>query len=335
MDFSLDKAKELLDGGLAEAQELIQEPAKVDELLVQLEEKLKEVPAVGDTLADVPLMIAMVKGYITRTYSSVSPKVIASLVAAFLYLVKRRDLVPDNIPVVGLADDVAVLALAMKLSEPELAAFKAWRDGEETREIADETPEVPQSRKRSLGVIPAVFPMPVLMVAAYDEAGKVNVMNVAWGMISDMDKITLFIGRGKKTLKNIQASKAFTVSLADRKHMDVADFFGIASGNTMTDKFERTGYHAVKSELVNAPLIEEFPLVMECELEQEIDTETFHAVVGRIVNVQAEEAVLDETGKVDPAKLDVLMFDQFRNGYYTVGGQAGKAWNAGKDWMKK
>lgn len=189
--------------------------------------------------------------------------------------------------------------------------------------------------KKNLGVVPAVYPMPVLMVAAYDENGKVNVMNAAWGQICDEDKIILFIGEGKKTWLNIQASKAFTVSLADEAHMDVADFFGIATGNKMADKFERTGFHAVKSDRVNAPIIEEFPVVMECELLEFLDTEHVSGIVGKIVNVKAEETVLSEKGKVDPAKLHALMFDQFQNGYYVTGAKVGKAWNAGAAWMKK
>lgn len=189
--------------------------------------------------------------------------------------------------------------------------------------------------KKDLGLQQAVFPMPVLMVAAYDKNEKVNVMNVAWGQICDEDKIILFIGEGKKTWLNIQESKAFTVSLADEAHMDVADFFGIASGNKMEDKFERTGYHAVKSEKVNAPIIEEFPLVMECELLEFLHTDFVDGIVGKIVNVKAEEAALDEKGKVDPAKLHALTFDPFRAGYYATGEQVGKAWNAGAKWMKK
>ena len=97
--------------------------------------------------------------------------------------------------------------------------------------------------KKDLGVLQAVYPMPVLMVAAYDENGKVNVMNAAWGMICAMDKIALFIDEEHKTTQNLLGTKAFTVALADREHMDAADFFGIASGNKMDDKFERTGYH--------------------------------------------------------------------------------------------
>ena len=189
--------------------------------------------------------------------------------------------------------------------------------------------------KKDLGLVQAVYPMPVLMVAAYDAEGKVNVMNVAWGQICDDDKIILFIGEGKKTWLNILESKAFTVALADEKQIDVADFFGIASGNRMDDKFEKTGYHAVKSDKVNAPIIEEFPVVMECELLEHLKDEYVSGIVGKIVNVKADEEVLDEKGKVDVSKLHAAMFDQFRNGYYTTGEKFAQAWNAGKDLMKK
>lgn len=189
--------------------------------------------------------------------------------------------------------------------------------------------------KKDLGVVQAVYPMPVLMVAAYDENEKVNVMNVAWGQICDEDKIILFIGEGKKTWLNIKASKAFTVALADEAHMDAADFFGIASGNKINDKFERTGYTAAKSDKVHAPIIEEFPVVMECELLDILDTEYVSGIVGRIVNVKAEEAVLSESGKIDPVKTRALIFDQFQHGYYISGEKVGQAWNAGVGLMKK
>lgn len=189
--------------------------------------------------------------------------------------------------------------------------------------------------KKNLGVVQAVYPMPVLMVAAYDENGKANVMNAAWGMICNSDRIALFIDEEHRTTQNLLKSKAFTVSIADRAHMEAADFFGIASGNTMEDKFERTGYHAVKSKFVNAPVIEEFPVVMECELAEVSGTESFYAIVGKIVNTAAEESVLSENGKVDPAKLDALIFDQFQHGYYVSGEKVGQAWNAGAGLMKK
>ena len=177
--------------------------------------------------------------------------------------------------------------------------------------------------------------MPVLMIASYDENGVPNVMNAAWGMISDMDKITLFIDEDHKTTKNIRAVKAFTVSIADKAHMAEADFFGIATGNKMADKFARSGLHEVKSSHVNAPIIEEFPITMECELLEIVQTENLHAVVGKIVNTCADENILDEKGKVDPSKINALIFDQFQSGYYVVGEKVGKAWNAGAALMKK
>ena len=189
--------------------------------------------------------------------------------------------------------------------------------------------------KQDLGVVQAVYPMPVLMVAAYGENDKVNVMNAAWGMICNEDRLALFIDEDHKTTQNILNRKAFTVSIADRKHMDVADFFGIATGNKMADKFERTGYTATKSRHVDAPIVEEFPVVMECELAEVVETESMYCIVGKIVNTAAEESVLDENGKVNPAKLDALIFDQFQHGYYVSGEQVGKAWNAGAGLMKK
>ena len=189
--------------------------------------------------------------------------------------------------------------------------------------------------KKNLGVVQAVYPMPVLMVAAYDENGKVNVMNAAWGMICSENGIALFIDEDHKTTQNLLKTKAFTVSLADKDHMDVADFFGIATGNKMTNKFECTGYTAVKSQFVNAPVIDEFPVVMECELAEVVKTDSLYCIVGRIVNTAAEEKVLSENGKVDPARLQALIFDQFQNGYYVSGEKVGQAWNAGAAIYKK
>ena len=127
MDFNLDQAQELLNRGIGEAQDIIRDPSRVDGILVQLEDKLKAVPAIGETLANVPLMIAMIKAWIKKEYTVVSPKVIACLVGAVVYLLKKKDLISDNIPVIGIADDLAVQGLALKLSDPELKAFAAWR----------------------------------------------------------------------------------------------------------------------------------------------------------------------------------------------------------------
>ncbi len=129
MEFGMDKAQEILNKGIAEAEEVVKNPSKVDEILKQLEEKLKAVPVIGSTLSDLPLMIAMIKAWIKKEYTVVSPKVIACLVGAILYLIKKKDLIPDSIPIVGHADDLAVMGLALKLSEKELKAFAEWRDG--------------------------------------------------------------------------------------------------------------------------------------------------------------------------------------------------------------
>ena len=188
--------------------------------------------------------------------------------------------------------------------------------------------------RKDLGKQPAVFPMPVLIIAAYDKNGTVQVMNAAWGMVCDMDKVALFIDEDHATTKAIRQTGAFTVSIADKEHMDVADFFGIATGNKMPDKFARSGYHEEKSRHVNAPIITEFPVTMECELAEIVETENLHAVVGKIINTSADEKVLAENGKVDPMKLNALIFDQFQAGYYTAGEKVGQAWNAGAGMMK-
>ena len=183
--------------------------------------------------------------------------------------------------------------------------------------------------------LPAVFPMPVLMVATYGEDEKVDVMAVAWGSICGMDKIALYLAKDRKTLKNINARKAFTVSLADESHLKEIDFLGTASGNTTPDKFERTGLHAVKSKNVDAPIVEEFPVTMECKLEEVRDCFGEMQVVGTIVNVLAEEKTLDEAGKVNAEKINAVIFDQFRNTYYTSGKEVAKAWRVGAELMKK
>ena len=130
--FDFEQVKSALENRIGEAQEMLKDPDGVSDLLAKMETKVREIPVAADLISDVPLMIGMVKGYINRTYESVSPKVIAILVAAFIYLVKRKDLVPDGIPILGLVDDLAVLGLALKLSEPELKAFKAWQEALET-----------------------------------------------------------------------------------------------------------------------------------------------------------------------------------------------------------
>jgi flavin reductase (DIM6/NTAB) family NADH-FMN oxidoreductase RutF len=187
---------------------------------------------------------------------------------------------------------------------------------------------------KNLGVKPFVFPMPVLMISTYGENDKVDVMNMAWGGICAENMVALNIDEDHKTSENIKNRKAFTLSVADIPHLKEADFFGIATGNKMTDKFERSGLTAVRSENVDAPVVTDFPLTLECKVVECQNTVYGFRVLGEIVNVLADETVLDEKGKVDPTKLNAFVFDQFQNGYYAIGEKVGQAWNSGAGLMK-
>lgn len=189
--------------------------------------------------------------------------------------------------------------------------------------------------KKDLGVKPYLFPMPVLMIATYGEEEKVDVMNMAWGGICANNMVALNIDENHKTSENIKKRGAFTLSIADIAHIRESDFFGIASGNKMPDKFERSGMHAVKSSRVDAPIIEEYPVTLECRVAELQQTAYGFRVLGEIVNVLAEESVLDEKGRVDPTKLNAFVFDQFQNGYYAIGEKIGQVWNSGAELMKK
>ncbi|MBQ9344389.1 MAG: flavin reductase family protein [Kiritimatiellae bacterium] len=186
--------------------------------------------------------------------------------------------------------------------------------------------------QKNLGKIAGVWPMPVLMIATYDEDGTVNVMNAAWGQVCDTDKLILILDGTHKTVANIRRRKAFTVALADWRHLAEADYFGTVSGNQVPDKFAMTGLVARKSEFVDAPVVEAFPFVMECELAEELPS--IEGFVGRIVNAAADESVLDENGKVDPAKLGAIAFDPFRHGYYAIGEKVGRAWHDGRKFIR-
>lgn len=187
--------------------------------------------------------------------------------------------------------------------------------------------------KKELKVSPSLFPMPVLMIATYNDDGTVDVMNMAWGGICADNMVSLNISAEHKTSKNIKARGAFTLSVADAAHVKEADFFGIASGNRMTDKFERTGMTATKSQKVDAPIVDQFPLTLECKVVEDKDEVYGHHVIGEIVGVLVDEGVLGENGKIDPVKLDGIVFDTFGHGYYRIGEKVGEAWGSGKELM--
>lgn len=170
--------------------------------------------------------------------------------------------------------------------------------------------------------------MPVFIVAAYDEEGKPNAMNAAWGGIYTDNMVGICLSEGHKTTQNILVSKAFTVSMATEECLVACDYLGLVSGNKVADKLEHAGLHLVKSEFVNAPLIEELPMSLECELVS-YDKETCY-MVGRIVNVSADERVLGEDGMIDAAKLRPITYDPIHHHYLPLGKQVGQAFSAGK-----
>ena len=181
--------------------------------------------------------------------------------------------------------------------------------------------------RKNFGAKPWTYPQPVFIVATYDEQGTHDAMNAAWGGIDLDDQINLCLSAGHKTVKNLLITKAFTVSMATVEQMVACDYVGIVSGNKEPDKFAKAGFHATKSEFVNAPLIDELPMAVECELVS-YDPETCH-LVGRILNVSADESILDEKGKIDPAKLRPITFDPVHHDYLVIGEKVGNAFKDG------
>lgn len=188
---------------------------------------------------------------------------------------------------------------------------------------------------KNLGVQPYLFPMPTYMIGTYNEDDTVDVMMMAWGGICAEDMVALNLEAEHKTVANLETRKAFTLAVPGTDTLRESDFFGIASSNKMADKFERTGLHAVKSERVDAPVITEYPLTLECEVVEMQSQPYGLRVLGKIVNVIADEKVLDDGGKIDAGKLNAFAFDQMQNGYYAVGEKVGQAWNSGADLLKK
>lgn len=188
---------------------------------------------------------------------------------------------------------------------------------------------------KNFGVKPYLFPMPTYMIGTYNEDETVDVMMMAWGGICAEDMVALNLEEEHKTVANLKARKAFTLAVPGTDTLKESDFLGIASANKMADKFERTGLHAVKSDKVDAPVITEYPLTLECEVVEMQSQPYGLRVLGRIVNVMADEKVLDSTGKIDAGKLQAFIFDQMRNGYYAVGEKVGQAWRSGVELMKK
>ena len=182
--------------------------------------------------------------------------------------------------------------------------------------------------RAKLNITEGIFPMPVLMVATYNEDGSVNVMNAAWGTMQERNRVALNLAETHKTVKNIKARGAFTVSIADAAHLVEADYFGVESGNRVSDKFARSGLTASKAETVDAPVIHEFPLCLECEFVEYQSGEYGCGVIGMVVNVTADERVMVD-GKLDMSLVNAIAFDPYTHGYYKVTERVGEAFQDG------
>ena len=181
--------------------------------------------------------------------------------------------------------------------------------------------------RKNFGAKEMCYPMPVFIIGTYNEDGTPNAMNAAWGGVTEEAELTICVEAGHKTAKNIQTRKAFTVSMGTAEQVVACDYVGIVSGNKEPEKLAKAGFHATKSQFVDAPLIRELPMALECEMIS-YDPESCR-LVGRVINVCVDEAYLDESGKVDVAKLRPITFDPVHHQYLVVGEKVGQAFHDG------
>lgn len=181
--------------------------------------------------------------------------------------------------------------------------------------------------KKNLKAKAYVYPLPVLIVGTYDENGVPDAMNAAWGTVCDSAQVVICLSSTHKTVKNILKTKAFTVAIADKNNVVAADYVGVVSANAQPNKLEKTGWHVTKGEFVNAPVIDELPLTLECKLLR-YDEET-ELCYGEVVNVTADERIINADGKIDLTKFQPICYDCDTHGYYTLGERVGNAFSDG------
>lgn len=181
--------------------------------------------------------------------------------------------------------------------------------------------------RKNFNTKPWLYPMPVLILAAYGENDEPMVMNVGWGGIAAKHMVMLGLGNNHKTTEYLLQSKAFTLSPATADQLVPCDYVGIDSGKNVPDKMQRTGFHVHKAQYVNAPILQELPFTLECELiSYDPDAEL---LIGRIVNISADESILGEDGKIDADKAQFLTLDPSNLCYRTLGPVVGKAFHDG------
>ena len=183
--------------------------------------------------------------------------------------------------------------------------------------------------RKNLGAKAILYPMPVLIIGTYDEKGVPNAMNAAWGGISEETEISICVSDEHKTAENVVKSGAFTVSIADKNNLVAADYVGIVSGNDVPDKIAKCNWAAVKSDFVNAPIFTELPMTLECKLKS-YDKESCR-LVGEIVNISADESILDDKGRITLDKFMPITYDPVAHTYRTIGEVVGKAFSDGKE----
>ena len=180
--------------------------------------------------------------------------------------------------------------------------------------------------RKNFGVKSWFYPLPVLIIGTYDAEGKADAMNAAWGGLYDADKVVLCLSAGHKTTTNIKAKGAFTVSFADAAHVVSSDYVGMASANTEPQKMEKSGFHTTPSTLVDAPLIDELPVALECQF---LKVNEDGNIIGKILNVCADESVLDAEGNIDFTKFQPISFEPAHNTYRVLGDPVGHAFRNG------
>ena len=181
--------------------------------------------------------------------------------------------------------------------------------------------------RKNFGAKPMVYPMPVFIIGTYDENGVANAMNAAWGGITEENEITICVSDDHKTTANFLTRGAFTVSIADKANVVSADYVGIVSANKVPNKIEKAGWHAEKSETVDAPLFMELPMALECRVKS-YDKDTCR-LIGEIVNVSVDERILNEEGKIDLNKFEPITYDPVYHTYRTLSMPVGKAFSDG------
>jgi len=181
--------------------------------------------------------------------------------------------------------------------------------------------------RKDFGVKPLTVPQPVFIVSTYNEDGTANAMNVAWGGVTEENELTLCIDDGHKTAKNLVKQEAFVVHMGEADLVLACDYLGVVSGNKVPNKLEVANLHTSKSPFVNAPIIEEFAIAVECRLIS-YDADSCRCI-GEIINVSVDERVLNEAGEVDMAKVNPIVFDAFNHDYLSLGKRVGKAFKDG------